>query len=68
MVTPSPKLIKSLQNHNNNSICERAFQKNYQMLQIARFIHSHGLLGLSCTPHLICHPLLDVIYKVMKFY
>jgi hypothetical protein len=25
-------------------------------------------LGLSCTPHLMLHSLLDVVHKVMTFY
>jgi hypothetical protein len=29
---------------------------------------SDALLGLSCTPRLMLHPLLDVVHKVMKFY
>jgi hypothetical protein len=29
-------------------------------------ISSHALLGLSFTPHLMLHPLLAVVLKVMK--
>ncbi len=29
---------------------------------------SDALLGLSCTPHLMLHSLLDVVHKVMTFY
>jgi hypothetical protein len=29
---------------------------------------SHALLGLSGTPHVMPHPLLAVVDKVMKFY
>ncbi len=31
-------------------------------------MESHALLSLSCSPHLMLHPLLAVVRKVKKFH
>jgi hypothetical protein len=41
----------------------------FELQGYIRVIHkSHALLGLSSAPHLMLHPLLAVVRKVMKFY
>jgi hypothetical protein len=32
------------------------------------YLESHALLRISCSPHLMLHPLLDVVREAMEFY